>query len=85
MIAIGVNIIRKSKYDDDWKQFIGLFLIVGSPFAGVIYHYINDDESIRQATPQAIDVYRGKTTLQITYQDSIPVDSVVVFKDKEAK
>lgn len=29
---------------------------------------------------QAIDVYRGKTTLKITYQDSIPVDSVVVFK-----
>ena len=27
-----------------------------------------------------IDVYRGKTTLQITYQDSIPIDSVVVFK-----
>ena len=27
-----------------------------------------------------IDVYRGKTTLQITYQDSIPIDSVVVFR-----
>lgn len=34
-------------------------------------------------TPTAIDVYRGKTTLEITYKDSIPVDSVVVFKDKE--
>ena len=33
-------------------------------------------------SPQAIDVYRGKTTLEITYKDSIPVDSVVVFKDK---
>lgn len=32
--------------------------------------------------PTAIDVYRGKTTLQITYKDSIPVDSVVVFKNK---
>ena len=30
--------------------------------------------------PQAIDVYRGNTTLQITYKDSIPVDTVVVFK-----
>jgi hypothetical protein len=30
--------------------------------------------------PEAIDVYRGNTTLRITYQDSIPVDSVVVFK-----
>lgn len=30
--------------------------------------------------PQAIDVYRGETTLQITYKDSIHIDSVVVFK-----
>ena len=32
--------------------------------------------------PPAIDVYRGKTTLQITYKDSIPIDSVVVYKNK---
>lgn len=31
--------------------------------------------------PQAIDVYRGKTTLQITYKDSIPQDTIVVFKN----
>lgn len=31
--------------------------------------------------PQAIDVYRGKTILKITYKDSIPVDSTVVFKE----
>ena len=30
--------------------------------------------------PSALDVYQGKTTLQITYRDSIPVDSVVVYK-----
>lgn len=32
--------------------------------------------------PKAIDVYQGETTLQITYQDGIPVDSVVIFKKK---
>ena len=32
--------------------------------------------------PTAMDVYRGNTTLEITYRDSIPVDSVVVFKNK---
>lgn len=32
--------------------------------------------------PMAIDVYQGKTTLQITYQDSIPIDTAVVFKNK---
>ena len=31
--------------------------------------------------PTAIDVYRGKTTLQITYKDSVAMDSVVVFKN----
>lgn len=34
----------------------------------------------KRNNPTAIDVYRGKTTLQITYRDSIPVDTVVVFK-----
>lgn len=29
-----------------------------------------------------IDVYRGKTTLEITYKDSIPIDSTVVYKNK---
>lgn len=32
--------------------------------------------------PQAIDVYRDKTTLEITYKDGVPIDSTVVWKDK---
>ena len=32
--------------------------------------------------PTAIDVYKGKTELQITYKGTIPVDSVAVFKNK---
>lgn len=31
-------------------------------------------------SPTAIDVYRGKTTLEITYKDGIAIDSTVVFK-----
>ena len=34
-------------------------------------------------TPTAMDVYRGRTTLEITYKDGVAMDSVVVFKDKE--
>lgn len=30
--------------------------------------------------PQAIDVYRGKTTLQITYKSNTPIDTTVVYK-----
>lgn len=35
-----------------------------------------------KSNPSAMDVYRGITNLEITYKDSIPVDSVVIFKDK---
>lgn len=32
--------------------------------------------------PKPIDVYRGNTALEITYKDSVPVDSVVIWKGK---
>ena len=32
--------------------------------------------------PTAIDVYEGKTTLEITYRNGVPVDSTVVWKNK---
>lgn len=35
------------------------------------------------STPSAMDVYQGKTTLEITYKDGVAIDSVVVFKYKE--
>ena len=31
---------------------------------------------------KAIDVYQGEITLEITYKDSIPIDSVVVWKNR---
>lgn len=45
---------------------IGLLLLVAGCF---------------ETTPTALDVYRGKTTLEITYKDGVAVDTVVVFKD----
>lgn len=38
-----------------------------------------------KVSPSAIDVYRGRTTLEITYKDGNPVDSVVVYKDDYLK
>lgn len=52
--------------------FVGFIFIV----SGIIR--FNDENK-----PTAIDVYQGKTTLEITYKDGVPVDSVVVFKNKE--
>ena len=68
-ICLGIAIIHES----DEKVgviisyvgfIIGLILIIG---------YINN-------RPKAIDVYKGKTELRITYEGNIPVDSSVVFK-----
>lgn len=46
-----------------------VFLIIGG--AGCIYDCKH---------PSAIDVYRGKTTLQVTYKGNIPTDTIVVYK-----
>ena len=48
---------------------------------GAIYGCLATHWNQRQK-PSALDVYRGKTTLEITYRDSVAVDSVVVYKMK---
>ena len=52
-----------------------LICVLSAMVLGVVFCNLDED-----STPQAIDVYRGNTTLQITYQDTIPIDSVVVWK-----
>ena len=37
---------------------------------------------LSQDYPTAMDVYRGNTTLKVTYVDSVAIDSVVIFKIK---
>ena len=68
-ICLGIAIIHESDEKIgviiSYVGFIiGLLLIIG---------YINN-------RPKAIDVYKGKTELRITYEGNIPVDSSVVFK-----
>jgi len=61
-------------------------LCIGTALTGValgILIAIEIDTSNKENIPSALDVYQGKTTLRITYQDSIAVDSIVVFKEKE--
>lgn len=57
----------------------------GTAIIGVILIFISVITNPYNQKPTAIDVYRGKTTLQITYEDSIPVDSIVVFKPEFRK
>ena len=55
-----------------------LFFVLGLIF--IFYGIIGLNDKNK---PTALDVYQGKTTLEITYKDGVPVDSVVVFKDNE--
>ncbi len=36
---------------------------------------------VSEDKPTALDVYQGRTTLEITYRDSVPTDSIVIFKN----
>ena len=48
-----------------------IIAIIGLLF--IIVSYISN-------APTALDVYKGKTELRITYEGNTPVDSAVVFK-----
>ena len=55
-----------------------LFVLLGFLFIASGLNLLNNKNK-----PTAMDVYQGKTTLEITYKDGAPVDSVVVFKNKK--
>ena len=58
-------------------------LILGTLAAICIYVALTyADCPYSKNTPTALDVYRGKTTLEITYRDSVAIDSTVVYKVK---
>ena len=57
---------------------MSLILITAIAFIGWMGYNIGTANK-----PTAMDVYQGKTTLEITYKDSVAIDSIVVFKNKE--
>jgi len=65
--------------DDSVSSTIGVILSVASLvlFVGVIYSSIEYGEN---KDISAIEVYRGNTTLEITYRDGIAIDTLVVMK-----
>ena len=60
-------------YDISATSFITIFLLT----VGILVSLL-----VILEEPQAIDVYRGKTTLEITYKDGVAIDSTIVFKNK---
>lgn len=61
---------------DGGNAFIGLFLGL---VIGILLLIIVEE---RDTSIKPIDVYRGKTTLKITYRDSIAIDTVVIWKEE---
>ena len=53
--------------------------IIGGILGILIHNWLISGE------PTTLDVYQGKTTLEITYKDSIPIDTIIVFKDEFIK
>ena len=67
--------------DDKDNRFFSAFLLTISAilFVALFSSYENRN------TPTAKDVYEGKPTLEITYRDSIPIDTIVVLKPEFIK
>ena len=63
-------------YDEGFTK--GFFLGLGVTFISCIIALI----IVEKQRIEPIDVYRSKTTLEITYRDSVAIDSTVVYKVK---
>ena len=57
----------------------GLCSMIIGVIMGIMAIVVKEHEE-KRITPTALDVYRGKTTLEITYRDSVAIDSTVVYK-----
>lgn len=60
--------------NDEWNVTRMLIISFFLSFISCILLFIHLNK------PTAIDVYKGKTTLEITYKDGVPIDSTVVWK-----
>ena len=76
-----MSIIQNNLTDDNNNRFFSAILLTISAimFVELFSSYENRN------TPTAKDVYEGKTTIEITYRDSIPIDTIVVLKPEFIK
>lgn len=68
---------------DKFKKAAEITLFLLYLVAAFVCGYCIAKESGDRGVGKAmLDVYRGKTTLEITYRDSVAIDSTVVYKVK---
>lgn len=66
--------------DKDARLFSAFILTISTTMFFTLFITYND-----RNTPSAKSVYEGKTTLEITYKDGIPIDTIVVLKPEFIK
>lgn len=77
VMALGMSFIKNE------EERIPQYLLVLMGFVAGTFLMFAKDFYVEEHSnePKAIDVYKGKTSLEITYRDGVPVDTVVVFKE----
>ena len=83
IIALGilcsVFLIWNISTDNKDGRFCSAILLT---ISGIIFVILLSSYEKNRNTPTALDVYQGNTTLEITYKDSIPIDTIVVWKEE---
>lgn len=83
ILAFSLFIFGLEQIDDKKNNVVGTIVLIISValfLFPVVYKPQNNSNN-----PKAIDVYRGKTELEIAYRDSIAIDSTVVWKKEYEK
>lgn len=72
--------INNNEIDANFNDGLIFGIIIAVLFftEGILIYCINSDSQ-----PTAMDVYKGKTTLEYKVVDNVKVDSVVVFKNDD--
>lgn len=74
MVFIGITLSSCSDFIGGTAYGIATLTICIITFVTAVF------TTIESRNPTAIDVYRGKTTLEVTYKNGVAIDSTVVFK-----
>ena len=78
LMILGEHISERCGGDFEFGAIIGAVITILVVMEICLLH-----EIIEKSKPSALDVYQDKTTLEITYKDGVPVDSIVVWKGDE--
>ncbi len=83
ILAFALFIFGLEQIEDKKNNVVGTIVLIIS--VGLFLFAATYKPQNKGNSPKAIDVYRGKTELEITYRDTIAIDSTVVWKKEYEK